>query len=313
MLRRKAVGHQLVASVGTMLADAAAAEAVTALDAAGIRCLLLRGPAIAALLYDDPAERAYLDADLLVQPGSLEHAEAAIVACGCTESPLEVALPEARPGHAHTWRTHAGGMIDLHRTLIGISASQETAWAVLARDTNSVAIKGVTVETPSAAALALIVALHAAHHVDSPAHALDDLERALTRLSHSTWAEASRIAAELDALEAFRAGLALSGRGFAELKRLGLDSNAGTTRGKTGGGRVFHVAQGITWLASTPGARAKVSFLRRRLFPSPRAMRSRSSLARRGRVGLVLSYPARWLDAARHLPAALLALQRRAR
>jgi hypothetical protein len=288
MLRRKAVGHQLVASVGTMLADAAAAEAVTALDAAGIRCLLLRGPAIAALLYDDPAERAYLDADLLVQPGSLEHAEAAIVACGCTESPLEVALPEARPGHAHTWRTHAGGMIDLHRTLIGISASQETAWAV-------------------------IVALHAAHHVDSPAHALDDLERALTRLSHSTWAEASRIAAELDALEAFRAGLALSGRGFAELKRLGLDSNAGTTRGKTGGGRVFHVAQGITWLASTPGARAKVSFLRRRLFPSPRAMRSRSSLARRGRVGLVLSYPARWLDAARHLPAALLALQRRAR
>ncbi len=34
----------------------------------GIRPLLIKGPAVAAWLYDDPAERWYGDVDLLVDP-----------------------------------------------------------------------------------------------------------------------------------------------------------------------------------------------------------------------------------------------------
>jgi Uncharacterised nucleotidyltransferase len=301
---------ELLGTVGALVADAAAAEAVGDLEAAGVRCLLLRGPALATLLYDDPAQRPYQDADLLVEPARLDDAEAALAAGGLTESPLEAALPEARPRHAHTWLARSGGAVDLHRTLIGIGAPADAAWDVLSQNTEAITVQGVETQTPSVAARAVIVALHAAHHVDAPGHALEDLERALARLSAAVWLEAARLAADLDALEAFGAGLCLSRRGRTELERLGLHLGTGAGLGIGSGARAFHVAQGIAWLGSTRGMRAKARFLRNRLFPSPRTMRRRSALARRGPVGLALAYPARWLDAARHLPAALAALWR---
>jgi Uncharacterised nucleotidyltransferase len=301
---------ELLGAARALVADAAAAEAVGALAAAGVRCLLLRGPALAALLYDAPAQRPYVDVDLLVEPERLADAEAALARLGLTESPLEAAFPEGRPQHAHTWRTQSGGMVDLHQTLIGIGAPPDTVWPVLSRDSETIELQGVTTEIPSVATRAVIVALHAAHHVDDSGHALNDLEHALARLAPAAWLEAALLARELDAVEAFVAGLGLSPRGRAELLRLGLDSTASSPRSEVRGERSFHVAQGIAWLRSTPGARAKARFLRRRLLPSPRTMRQRSRLARHGPAGLALAYLARWLDAARHLPTALGALRR---
>ena len=52
-------------------------------------------------------------------------------------------------------------------------------------------------------------ALHAAHHGRTYPRPLRDLERALDRLDRETWVAAARLAAELDAVEAFAAGLRL--------------------------------------------------------------------------------------------------------
>jgi Uncharacterised nucleotidyltransferase len=301
---------ELLGAAHTLVVDAAAAQAVGALAAAGVRCLLLRGPALAALLYDAAAQRPYVDVDLLVEPGSMMNAESALARLGLTESPLEAAFPEGRPKHAHTWRTPSGVMIDLHNTLIGVGAPPDTAWLLLSQDSETIELQGVMMEIPSVATRTVIVALHAAHHVDDSGHPLKDLERARERLTPAAWLEAARLARDLDAVEAFVAGLDLSPRGRAELLRLGLDSTGSGPRGEVRGDRSFHVAQGIAWLGSMPGARAKARFLRRRLLPSPRAMRQRSGLARHGPAGLALAYLARWLDAARHLPTALGALRR---
>jgi hypothetical protein len=301
---------ELLGAARALVVDTAAAEAIGAFATVGVRCLLLRGPALATLLYDAPAQRPYTDVDLLVEPARLADAEAALERHGLTESPLEATFPEGRPQHAHTWRTPSGGTVDLHQTLIGIGASPDTAWRLLSKHAETITLQGVVTEIPSVATRAVIVALHAAHHVDDSGQALNDLERALVRLPPEAWFEAAGLARELDAVEAFVAGLDLSSRGRAELQRLGFDSAASRVRSKATGERSFHVAQGIAWLESTPGARAKARFLRRRLLPSPRTMRQRSRLAHHGPAGLALAYLARWLDAARHLPTALRALRR---
>jgi Uncharacterised nucleotidyltransferase len=301
---------ELLGAARALVVDAATAEAIGVLAAAGVRCLLLRGPALAALLYDAPAQRPYVDVDLLVEPERLAAAEAALERHGLTESPLEAAFPEGRPQHAHTWRTSSGQVVDLHRTLIGIGAPPDTAWRLLSRESETMVLQGVDTEIPSVATRAVIVALHAAHHVDDAGQALSDLERALTRLAPAAWFEAAGLARELEAVEAFVAGLDLSPRGQAKLLQLGLDSTANGMKSKARGERSFHVAQGIAWLGNTPGVRAKARFLRKRLLPSPRTMRQRSGLARRGPAGLALAYLARWLDAARYLPMALSALRR---
>lgn len=54
--------------------DAAAGEVLTALEAAGIEALLLKGAALARLLYGPDEHRGYLDIDLLVGPAqAAEH------------------------------------------------------------------------------------------------------------------------------------------------------------------------------------------------------------------------------------------------
>ena len=302
--------EELLGAAQALVVDAACADAVSALAAAGVRCLLLRGPALAALLYDAPAHRPYADVDLLVEPDRLPEAEAALEALGLTESALEAAFPEGRPQHAHTWHTRLGGMVDLHRALLGIGAPAPTAWHLLSRDSERITVQTVEAEIPSVAARALIVALHAAHHVDDSGTALNDLERALARLAPAAWLEAAALARELDAVGAFVAGLSLSPRGQARLRQLGLPMRPTGLTSVGRGESSFHVAQGIAWLGNTPGTRAKARFLRRRLLPSPRTMRRRSRLARHGPAGLVLAYLARLLDAARHLPTAFRALRR---
>jgi hypothetical protein len=293
-----------------LVVDAAAAEAASALAAAEVPFLLLRGPALAAVLYDDPAQRPYLDADLLVEPERLSEAEAALAGAGFDESPLEAAFPEGRPQHAHTWRTASGGVVDVHRTLIGVAAPPSTAWRVLSAEVETMSVQGVRVDVPSLSARGLIVALHAAHHVDTAGQALDDLERAVSRLEHTRWLEAAELARKLEAVGPFVSGLSLVPDGRELLLRLNLSPAASPLAGADRGERSFHVAQGILWLRSTPGTLGKLRFARTRLLPSPRTMRQRSQLARRGLGGLGAAYVVRWLDALRHLPKALAALRR---
>lgn len=301
---------ELLGAARTLLVDVTAAEAVATLATAGVQCLLLRGPALAILLYDDIAQRSYMDVDLLVDPDRLIDAEAALQRAGFSESPLEAAFPNARPLHAHTWWSSVGVAVDLHRSLIGVGAPAEAAWRVLSGRSETLTIQGCETKIPFVGARAMIVALHAAHHVDDLGSALDDLERALDRLPAQIWSEAARLARSLNADEGLAAGLGLSSRGREMLLRLGFSSTEGDWSREARGERAFHVAQGIAWVRSTPGVRPKARVLRSRLLPSARSMRRRSSLARRGAPGLALAYVARVVDAARHLPEALGALRR---
>ena len=279
-------GADSLSTARALIVDAAAGKAAAALAAAGVPFLLLRGPALAAVLYDDPAQRPYLDADLLVEPERLSKAEAALAGSGFDESPLEAAFPEGRPQHAHTWRSASGGVVDVHRTLIGVAAPPSTVWRVLSAEVETMCVGGNRIDVPSLSARALIVALHAAHHVDTSGQALDDLQRAIGRLGHTTWLEAAALARTLEAVGPFVSGLSLVPDGRELLQRLDLSPAVSPLAGADRGERSFHVAQGILWLRSTPGALGKLRFARRRLLPSPRAMRQRSRLARRGPVGL---------------------------
>ena len=60
---------RLLAMASNLRIDAATAEVVRALDAAGVGALLLKGPALSAWYADDPT-RSYMDCDLWVQPGA---------------------------------------------------------------------------------------------------------------------------------------------------------------------------------------------------------------------------------------------------
>jgi Uncharacterised nucleotidyltransferase len=57
--------ERLVAAGVSLHLDAVTTEVVLALREAGIPSVLLRGPAIARWLYEDPTERSYVDTDLL--------------------------------------------------------------------------------------------------------------------------------------------------------------------------------------------------------------------------------------------------------
>jgi Uncharacterised nucleotidyltransferase len=301
-------GEQLLQTARALALDALAAVVVKRLAEQGTECLLLRGPAIAEVLYKDSEQRSYDDVDLLIHPNGLGAAETALANLGLRQSPLEAALPASRPHHAHTWVTTDGRAVDLHTTLVGVDGAPRNVWAVLRERARARRLEGVDVLVPSDAGLALVVALHAAHHVDRSPRPMDDLERALDLLTANVWSEAGELARRTDAVEAFAAGLGLSSRGQVVLTRLGLEIKGPARR--RSGEMSFHVAQGLAWLQRIPGTRAKVAFLRERLLPSPRAMKRRSGLAARGATGLGLAYVVRWLAAVRYLPHALAALRR---
>lgn len=86
--------------------------------AGGVRHVVVKGPAIAHMDEDDPAERSFADLDLLVDSGDLETAVAALQEQGGTRR-----WAERRPGFDRRFAksvtiTCADGMeVDLHRSL----------------------------------------------------------------------------------------------------------------------------------------------------------------------------------------------------
>lgn len=94
-------------------------DTASAFEDAGIEYRVLKGPAFAHTIYDDPALRAFGDVDLLVPGGDVEPARDMLVAAGC-----ERRYPEPRPGFDRrfgksvTLEAPDGFEIDLHRTLV---------------------------------------------------------------------------------------------------------------------------------------------------------------------------------------------------
>jgi Uncharacterised nucleotidyltransferase len=269
--------------------DPVTAEVVRELRADGVRPLLLKGPAITSLLYEADSRRSYVDTDLLVGPSEHAAAEDCLSRLGFRLTLADSDVAGSRVA-GDTWR-RAGGdsAVDLHCTFNGVGATPSEVWESLSESTRVLRIAGVDVEAPGAAACALIVALHAAHHGLAVDHPLEDLARALDLLDQETWVAAARLAERIAATDAFTSGVTLHPAG----RRLAADLSLPThlsrelvlRRGNPPPGAVT-----LEVLASTEGALAKLQLVARKVVPSRRFMRTWFPRATRGRWWLAAGY-----------------------
>jgi hypothetical protein len=128
---------------------------------------------------------------------------------------------------------------------------------------------------------------------------LDDLTRAVERMPPATWEAAAALAERLDATPAFAAGLRLlpAGAELAERLQLSCDISAEVI---LRAGAAPPMALGFEWLTHVPGIRGKARLVLGKLVPDREFMIAWSSLASRGRAGLLTAYAWRLLWLACH-------------
>jgi hypothetical protein len=293
------VGKRRAAAMWTLAVDVVTAEVVTAFDEAGVESILLKGPAIAAWLYEDPAGRPYMDTDLLVGPAATGAARTALEARGFHADFGPLPHPGMESPPSHPWRRDSF-VVDLHETLPGATAERGRAWTVLRAQSTEVPVGGRPVRALGEPGRLAHVALHAAHHGPAIERPVEDLRRALSLVGEPGWRSAAKVADAIGASAAFAAGLSLLPEGRRLLARLGIevDRSSAALHG-------VPVAGGIERLSAAPGVAAKGAILRAELLPSAEFMRWWSPLARRSRRGLLAAYLWRWLYLLWHAPAAL--------
>ena len=302
----------LATAAANLAVDAVSLEVLGALGDAGIAPILLKGPALARQLYDDPAERSYVDCDLLVAPQDVAGAEAALAALDFAPALAESMVPEWQR-HGREWRRETdGATVDLHSSLPGADGPPDRVWTELLRHTRPLALGREDVTVLDGPASALHAALHAGQHGAAISKPLRDLELAIERLPRECWADAAALAGTLGAEARLASGLALLPAGRELARDLGLD------RGRS---RVdaLHAASApggalaLERLARTRGGAARAKLVARTLLPPPEHLRYFHPIARRGRAGLAAVYIARPLHLAGRLPEAWRAWRRAGR
>ena len=275
-------------AAGNLRIDAATAEVLSALRAAGIEALLLKGASIARWLYD--GTRGYTDSDLWVRPGAGRAADQVMQELGFEKLVDEGGLPDWWQEHGSHWSRSADAVcVDLHRTLPGVGVDTESAWRTLSVDDTVVEVAGYPAPALSLAGRALNIALHAAHHGSGWGKVLADLERALQLVDDSVWAQAAALAGELDAVDAFAAGLRLVPPGAALAARLALPANQ-SVEVALHAGTPPPVALGFERLAGARGPWAKAKVVARKVVPPPGFMRRWYPRAARSRRSLAYAY-----------------------
>ncbi len=265
--------------------DVALAEIVQALAARGLRSVLLKGPAIASWLYDEPSQRTYGDIDLLVDPMTFDRAEAVVAERGFASAPEPVAF------YHSVWRR--GGRVpttlELHHSLYWTRCPEALVWSELSTGTDEIMVAGTPVAVLGVSARLLLVSLHAAQHGRAHKQSLADLERALNRVEPSEWKAAAQLSLRLGAIEPFGAGLRLHPAGTRIADALAIPL--------TGSRELMlrlatppDTAMGVERLASAAGMWCRLRLLAAECVPSPEFMRIWQPLARRGRLGLALAY-----------------------
>lgn len=248
----------------TLGVDLVSAEVVRALRGAGIRPILLKGPVLAAWLYAGGDFRPYFDSDFLVAPTDEAAAHETLAALGFVSRLGSDEHPGMADGHC--W-TRNDEIVELHTSLEGVQAPPEVVWRALVRDVRSFEVSGETVEVLGAPALALHVALHAAQHGRDVVKPMEDLARALARVTYETWDDAATLAHELQATERFVAGLRLHSKGRELVERLGLRERPSVAT-ELRASSAHSMAQALEDLRGLPGLSAKFRRLRSELFPS---------------------------------------------
>ncbi len=296
-------------AVRNLAIDRLAAEVAAEFAGARIESVVLKGPVLAAWLYPEDV-RPYGDADLLVAPERWDDAVAVLVGLGFADRLGPMAHPRMESFNSTAFIRGAADEdnLDLHCAIHGLEAPPERIWAGFGSGAATQEIGGAELRVPGRPALALHVALHAAHHTEPKP--VEDLRRALAVADDGLWAQAWGLARELDGEAAFASGLRRLPAGEELAGRLGIDARTRSVRHD-----VRHqgvpTAEGIdSLLAPGQNLRGRIATVARELFPRPDFMRWWSPLARRGPLGLALSYPWRWAFLAWNAPRGLLAVRR---
>jgi hypothetical protein len=308
-MRRSTADAPRAAVIRKLAVDAVAREVLRAFADDEVHSILLKGLTLQASLYGRDRVRRYGDVDLLVARAELPKARAVLERAGFVLCIDPLTQPFRMPDpHSEDWR-RGGDAVDLHWRVPGIDAAADDAWQILIRHTERMAIGGEPATALNAEAIALVLALHAAHHGSLEPKPLEDLRRGVERIGFPTWLDATRLAAELLAVHAFSAGLGMVPAGAALAAELGLPE-PGMWRVRVKAGEQRPAALGVLTVLETPWRRGKLAALLDALIPSPEFMRVCFPLARRGRTGLVLAYVVRGMTRARQLPAAIRAVRR---
>jgi hypothetical protein len=294
--------------MGTLAVDATTVEVLRAFQQAGCRSILLKGPTLQRELHRDGSRRAYGDTDLLLAPADLPRAAEALARLGFRLALDHSDHPGVSEPHAQEWERFGRESVDLHWRIPGVGIPAERAWDVLAARTVPIAIGNTVGESLARSGVALLVALHAAHHGTTVAQPLSDLQRALDHVDRDIWAEAARLASDLDASEAFAAGLRLAPAGERLAGDLGLPPVGSPRRRLMAAGQP-RGSLGVLRILEAPTAGKRMRAIRAELLPAPDFMRAEWPLARQGQIGLVLAYAARVLARAWQLPAAIRAVR----
>jgi hypothetical protein len=274
--------------------EPATREVLATFASAGLDVLLLKGPALAALLYRAGEQRSYSDIDLLVAPRDREAAEQALTNLGYTNFDSGTGVDDVGGVvHAHTWirRTPAGtAMVDLHHWLSGAGAPAQEAWDVLLTHRTWIEVTGRRAAVLDRPGQAMHLALHASQHAVFSDRQQYELGLALDRWGVDVWDAAGELAADIGATHAFASGLRLLPRGAAEAARLQLpstDEDDWTIRNRAQRPRgTFHVK--ALSEASTMAERLRI--VRSALFPSRTWIEYHHPAARRSRARLVGAY-----------------------
>lgn len=287
-----------------LLHDRATAELLDALDECGTEAIVLKGPVLASWLYGDGTARPYVDSDVLVAPGDLEVAGAALQKLGY-ELRLDDDLPPelALEPHAQTWvRRQPPLLVDLHWRVTGIGAPADVAWRMLHARTEPVVVAGRPALALDEASRALHVALHVANRRGAE-RPLEDLARAVAQVPEMIWREAAALAGTLSAVEAFATGLRGLPAGTELADRLDLPAPASAEL-LLGQQDPVPGAVALLRLQGARGLRARAAVLAAALLPSAGTMEARTPAASRGRGALFAAHGARLRRGALGVPRA---------
>lgn len=284
------------------------AEVVTALRAAGIEPVLLKGPSIAQWLY--PADfRPYGDTDLLVSPSDFAGAARVLRRIGFGNPTRGRAL------HAHTYRKLGTELsqplcVDLHRSLPYLRASTREAWRVLSKGHDTVLVAGTEVRVLSIPQRVFHIAIHSVQHAFETQNPFEDLRRALAAVSADDLTATVVISRNLGAEDALVAGLSLIPEGQDVVQRLQLSPECRDLFRFKGGTEVESAAYQFQRMVDARSVGERVDVLVDMVVASPAVLRETSALARRGPAGLVLAYAARPFVLASRIGPALLTRRR---
>jgi hypothetical protein len=295
-----------IAAATKLAVDAQTCRVITALRAAHVEPILLKGPSTESWLYKGGADRRYSDTDLLVSEASLPDARRVLAALGYSQR----VIPLGATPHATDWiRDEGGSLVDLHTRIWGWGDSH-TVWGVLQEHCQSMQVATINVRVLDDVAKAVHVVTHALQpspfeHWTVKKHA--DLHRALDQIPDEVWTRAAKFAVPAGAAGAFAAGLQLHPSGRELCARLAvavpaeLSAETRFAIDNTSDTGVLTFDQFVR----TRGFRARVVFLRRRLLP-PLAWAhfvvSQTGGEQGGRLSIYIRY---WLHLVRKVPGAI--------